>query len=391
MDNFRKKLEDLNVNSLNNIFKVTNKVLKILYFLLIVVAIYVIVLISKEWNLITFLLDLLKILSPFFIGFVIAWLFNPLILKMTKNGVSKMSAVILVYFLVLVFLYFFTLLIIPSMSSQINDLVSSIPIILNETKDIVNGIFDKFTVSSVIDLESIKQSFFDKLSVYGSSLTTNLPTLFVMGIKSLVSGIGVILFGFIIGFYISFEYEKVNEGLINLFPKNKREDIKDLVSLVSASLYNYVKGTLLISFILFLVSTIGFSIIGLNAPLMFGLFCGITNLIPYIGPYIGGIPAVLIGFSQSTVTGILVLAFIVVVQTIEGCFLQPIIMSKKMNLSPLTIIIMLLIFGAWFGIIGMILATPVAALLKIIYLYLVEKYNLFGNKNSNKEKSKIKK
>ena len=66
-------------------------------------------------------------------------------------------------------------------------------------------------------------------------------------------------------------------------------------------------------------------------------------------------------------------------------------MSKKMNLSPLTIIIMLLIFGAWFGIIGMILATPVAALLKIIYLYLVEKYNLFGNKNSNKEKSKIKK
>ena len=123
MDNFRKKLEDLNVNSLNNIFKVTNKVLKILYFLLIVVAIYVIVLISKEWNLITFLLDLLKILSPFFIGFVIAWLFNPLILKMTKNGVSKMSAVILVYFLVLVFLYFFTLLIIASMSSQINDLM----------------------------------------------------------------------------------------------------------------------------------------------------------------------------------------------------------------------------------------------------------------------------
>ena len=85
-----------------------------------------------------------------------------------------------------------------------------------------------------------------------------------------------------------------------------------------------------------------------------------------------------IGFSQSSIIGILTLGFILVVQTIEGNVLQPLVMSKKMNLSPITIIISLLVFEYMFGVIGMVIATPVVALIKVIYNFFDEKYHFFG-------------
>jgi len=150
---------------------------------------------------------------------------------------------------------------------------------------------------------------------------------------------------------------------------------------------------LIVSLILFVVSFIGFEIIGLDAPVLFAMFCAVTNIIPYVGPYIGGIPAVLVAFTQSTLIGILTLIFIVAVQGFEGNFLHPIVIGKKMDLHPVTIVISLLIFEHFFGIIGMIVATPIVAVLKIIYLFLDEKFDLFRyskEKNIKKEISKVK-
>ena len=140
------------------------------------------------------------------------------------------------------------------------------------------------------------------------------------------------------------------------------------------------------------ISVVGFEIIGLDAPVLFALFCAVTNIIPFIGPYIGGIPAILVGFSQAPIIGILTLIFIVTVQNLEGNFLHPIVIGKKMDLHPVTIVISLLIFEYFFGIIGMVIATPIVAVLKIIYLFLDEKFDIFSyskDKNVKKEISKL--
>ena len=95
-------------------------------------------------------------------------------------------------------------------------------------------------------------------------------------------------------------------------------------------------------------------------------------MIPYAGPYIGGAPAVIVGFTQGPVTGILTLLTIVVVQFLEGNLLQPVIMSKTTKLHPVTIMLGLLIFGHFFGIIGMVLSTPIIAACKTVALYFNE-------------------
>ena len=127
----------------------------------------------------------------------------------------------------------------------------------------------------------------------------------------------------------------------------------------------------------FVCDSIGFAVIGLKAPLLFGMFCGLTDLIPYIGPYIGGATAVIVGFSQGSIVGISVLIVCVVVQLVENYVLQPVVMSKTTKLHPVTIIIGLLVFAHYFGIIGMVIATPCIALLKVIFRFIVKKYNLF--------------
>ena len=384
MENKNKTKDKVNYGKLNEVFNIGSKILKLLYILIIVLVVYAIMLIFKELKLLPTILTLLKIISPFFIGFFIAWLLNPLVTKLNKKGLKRISAVILIYGLALIFLYFCTLLIIPVIGNQINDIVSTIPNILNNLKDLINKIFDKISDSSLVNLDNTKEEFFLTIETLGKNLMINLPDTFVNIVKGIISAAGVIVFSFIIGFYMLFNFDQVSEHLLHMMPKKIRKDVKTFISSVDKVMYEYVKGTLLISFILMIVCAIGFKIIGLKASLIFGLFCGITNLIPYFGPYIGGAPAVLVGLSQSTATGVLILIFVIIIQVLEGMFLQPIIMSKKMKLHPVTIIIVLLIFGYFFGIIGMILATPLAALIKIIYVFLDEKYGFF-NYDENEE------
>ena len=118
------------------------------------------------------------------------------------------------------------------------------------------------------------------------------------------------------------------------------------------------------------------------------MFCGITNIIPYIGPYIGGIPAVIVGLSQSPLIGILTLIINVVIQFLEGNFLKPIIMSKSTKLHPVTIMVGLLVFGHFWGIIGMVISTPIISASKTIFKHFNEKYDIISFVDESVEKEK---
>ena len=139
------------------------------------------------------------------------------------------------------------------------------------------------------------------------------------------------------------------------------------------TLRRYVSGLLLIMFLVFITQSIGFALAGLPAPLIFALFCAITDVIPYFGPYIGGIPAVIVGFTISPLVGIFAIIAILIVQNLENHFYQPLIMGHAMELHPVIIIVGLLFFGHYLGLVGMIFATPILACIKILIQFVKEK------------------
>ncbi len=368
----------LNTKKLNQLVNLGNKIGNILYILFIILLIYVLTLIFREWKILSFLGKIFSVISPLFIGWFIAWLLNPIVKKLIQKNVKRGLAVTIAYSILIIIVGGICAFTIPSLGEQISDIVSAIPKITSDVNGWIDNIFVKLSNLSLENLDTVKASFLAKIETFSTNVQTNLPETAVNIVSSLVSGIGVIAISLVLGFYILYDFDKVSNGFLGLFPPKARTEVTYLLEKLNDTLYGFISGTLWLSLLLFVVSVIGFSIIGLNAPVLISFICVITNLIPYIGPYMGAAVAGAIGFAESPVIGVLTLIFILIVQTIDGQVLNPLVMSKKMNLNPITIILSLLVFEYLFGIIGMVIATPVVAVLKIIYVFLDEKYDFFG-------------
>lgn len=386
------KKEKLDIEGVNEIVKTGSKILNLFYVVMVFLIIMGVIFLCKILNIFPILFTILSVVSPFFLGFIIAWLLNPIVNKLTDKGMRRGWAVALVYLMLIVLIYLFCLAIIPALVDQLNEMAKTAPELLLNVKDLINNIFVKLSNGTNIDMTNVKMQFMNYLEDFSKNLTTDLPSKIVSIVQGLISGVGKFLVGAVIGFYLLMNFNNVTKFLINMVPKKFKGDVEKLSNNISEVLFGFVNGTFLDSLILLVINIIGFSLIGLNAPVLFAVFCVVTNIIPYVGPYIGGIPAILVGFTQSPLIGILILVFIVATQSIEGNFLHPIIMGRKMDLHPVTIVISLLIFEHFFGIMGMVVATPVVAVLKVIYVFLDEKFDFFGyskEKSVKKEISKV--
>ncbi len=372
----KKNFKEIDSKEVNEVVSLTKKILNLLYIVMVVAIILCGTIILKNLNVWNILLTFLRVLSPLFIGFVIAWLFNPIVKKLNQKGVPRILGSILVYAIFLVFIYIFLRILVPTLYAQINELIATLPSILDKFSNFADDLINQISISG-IDLTGFRDNLFDGVGSFLVNFTNSLPTSLISILGSLASGIGTILISLVIGLYMLFDFDAITKHFLKLVPNKNKYEIEVLITDIGKEVRKTISGTLLVAFMVFVCDTIGFAIIGLNAPLLFGLFCGLTDLIPYIGPYIGGAAAVIVGFSQGTITGIAALIICVVVQLLENYVLQPIVMSKTTHLHPVTIMIGLLIFAHYFGIVGMIIATPCIALLKVIFKFIVKKYNLF--------------
>lgn len=372
----KRKGDSLDYNKLNEGIHIGVGLLKIIFILAIVALVYICSKLLGDWKILPFIGNMLSIISPFFIGIVIAWLFDPFVTKLNKKGVNRILGTIFVYVIFLSFIYILFRLMIPSISKQLNDLAQTLPTFINYLKENIDNFFDNLNNLGDYNFTDIKIGIYDSINNLSKSLTVDLPTTIMNAITNLVSGGVNLLIGLLVGLYMLFDFDNVKKHLHSLIPKKYQKDTVTLITRLNNNLKSYVHGTLLIMFILFVFQSIALSIAGLEAPMVFGLFCAITNVIPYVGPYIGGIPAVVVGLSISPMTGLFALIAVVLAQTLESYFLQPVVMGKTMKLHPVTIMIGLLIFGHFFGIIGMILATPVISIIKTIFQFFNEKYSI---------------
>lgn len=375
---FRRKSKDdaLDYKKINEGIGIGVNLLRVIFILAVALLIFVCSKLLRDWEILLLIGRILSIISPFFIGILIAWLVDPMVKALQKRGVHRTLGTIFVYVIFLSAVYLVLRVMIPTVWHQLNELISSVPSFLNSIKDWIDGAFDRVSDMSGYDLKDAQDNVYQTINNLGNSLTVGLPTTIMNVVSTVITGGANLLIGLLIGFYMSLDFGNVKQHLLNCVPKSYRKDIKDLMERLNANLRSYVHGTLRIMLILFVFQSIALWIAGLPAPMIFGLFCAVTNVIPYIGPYIGGAPAVIVGLSISPMTGICTLIAVVIAQLLESNFLQPLVMGKTMKLHPVTIMIGLLLFGSFFGILGMIFATPIIAIMKTILLFINEKFSL---------------
>ena len=372
-----KQNDKLNIEEVNEVVSLTKRILHLFYVAMIIATILIVTIIVREWGILNFILNVLGVLAPFFIGFVLAWLLNPLVTSMEKKKIPRAVGTIIVYAVLLLIVLILVRFLIPIIYEQLQVLIANLPSIFREFETFIDSLFAKFGDIQGFDLQNLKSSILDTLTGYLNNFMVSAPTFIMNFAGSLFSSMVTICFGLVIGIYMLIDFDEINGHLLQLLPKKNRFEASLLITNISTEVRKSVNGTLFVAIMVFICDSIGFWIVGLQAPLLFGLLCGITDLIPYIGPYIGGAVAVIIGFAQSPLVGFLTLIVAIIVQLIENNILQPVIMSKTTKLHPVTIIVGLLIFEYFFGIVGMILATPCIALGKVVWKFFKEKYNLF--------------
>lgn len=383
---FKKKYDtEVDITNLNNIIKIGSKLINIGYFMAIFSLVILVTYLFKEWKIFAFLKELLIVISPIFFGLIIAWLFDPLVRKLQNKKIPRIIGCFISYIIILSIIILVGYLFIPSFTNQIKDFASAIPDILDDLTDFIARVVNRFDTNNTINISKLKKQIISTVTDYSTGLATYIPKYALSIGKSIVS-VGVNFgLGLMVGFYLLYDFNKINGKIESVLPINWRDNYNELVQRINTSLRSYVQGVLIVMLLVFLTQSIGLTLAGLKAPLVFALFCAVTDIIPYFGPYIGGIPAVIVGFTISPITGICVLISIIIVQLLENNFYQPLIMGHTMKLHPVTIMLGLLIFQHFFGIIGMVVATPVIACLKILFIFINEKLDILGKITGEKE------
>jgi len=297
-----------------------------------------------------------EILVLILMSMVLAAAFDPWVDWMKKRGIPRVVGIALIYLILISVVSLAVALIIPPVIDQLGELYATFPVIVEKFSGFFNSI-QGFNLDSL--QESIQSSF--------GSLETGRT---VAGLFSAVGNFFGGLFGvfaiLVMTFYMVIKEDNISKLVKLVSPQRYHSFLINLLKNISKKLGLWLRGQLLLGLIVGLSVYVGLSIIGVKYALILGLLSAVTELVPYIGPLIGAVPGVFIAFTQAPILGLGAVIIYIVVQILENYFIVPRIMSRVVGLSPLMVIIALLIGAKIAGVLGALLAVPVALIIATV-------------------------
>ena len=300
------------------------------------------------------------IIGLLLVSVLIVYILYPLLLYLkSKFRLSHGLATTLVFIVFLLFCILLISLLIPVVYNEAAELADNFPHYLARFQDYLEW-FSQQTIK--LDVEEEVRNYFLNLS-------ENLHQAFEYLAEASLSLIGGAIDFFIVlflVFYILYDFHSIRKQLIELVPLARRPFAEELVSIIDLNVGSFIRGSLLRCLIVGIVTGTVLYIAGMPYAMLLGLLAGLFNFILYIGPYIAAVPAVLLSFSPLTPSPIVVILIYIVIQTLDGILLAPIVLGRIVKLKPITVIVAILAGGKLAGLLGMVLAVPVAGIIKSI-------------------------
>lgn len=320
-------------------------------------------------------------LAPLFTSIILALIVLPLSQKLERKGLSRgLSSFISTICLLLISLGFLTLL-----SFQVQSFVNDLPQIKETMKPKVEQLKSYAFEHTPLNKEDLNQSQSGSSS---SLLETGSDRgqqafRFLRGITSFV---GTFLLSLIYIFFLLNYRQRFRKFLIRLFPKEKKGEVNKVIRKSATVSQQYLLGKLILMGLLAIIYSIGLGISGVNNFILVSIIAALLTLIPYIGNIIGLTMALTLGYLTSGETGVLigVILTFTIAQFGESYVLQPYVVGDKVNLHPFFVIVGVIIGGALWGVLGMILAIPILAIITVIFNH-VEPLHPFGILFSKKD------
>ena len=315
-----------------------------------------------------FINELLSVLEPFVWGLVFAFILCPLQMHIeevmpknlkfkTKRFLSTLiSIIILILVIVLVIL-----LIVPQLISSIGSLYTQILNIANKAPEWLLDLEAKTNISHDVFNDFYKYAT-DLLSTILKALQTQIPNIVKNAMTTLSSVLNFVI-GFIVALYVLMDREHllniVNRTTKAILPRYFYDYIKKVSTLLVKNLYKFFEGKLLDSLIIGIICFIVLVLFKIEYSLLIAVIIGITNIIPFFGPFIGAVPSIFILLIVDPLQALIFAVFILVLQQVDGNIIGPRIIGDSVGLSSIWIMFAIIVGGAYFGFVGMILGVPV--------------------------------
>ncbi|MGG0655241.1 AI-2E family transporter [Rummeliibacillus pycnus] len=301
------------------------------------------------------------IFVPLLAGGILYYATEPIQRFLEKRKFPRWASILTIILLICLAVYGFIAIIVPPINAQINNLVKAAPTLANELTDMVDTVL-KNRDNFPSQLNDAINSVMNSIQSYAVSTSKFL----VQFISSIVSGAFVLILVPFFFIYMLKDHEKFAPKVYSLFTGSRREWIKKTLSEINYVLRNYIQGQLLISFILATIIFIGYKIIGLEYAILLALLAFFMNMIPFIGPWIALVPAVVVGLLQDPILAVWVCVITLVAQQIDSNFVTPNVMGKTLDIHPLTVITIILAAGNIAGFVGILLGVPMYAVIKVV-------------------------
>lgn len=295
------------------------------------------------------------------ISIFIAMIFNPLVTFFENNGISRFAAVLFVFIVSGVVIFLVLSVLIPKIINQMNALAATL------SQEKINALLKQIETDVKSYLPFLNsQDFASKIEEFLSNLMVNSINNISNIVTSIVSVAAISVIIPFMTFFLLKDNHRILKAVINLAPNRYFEVNYWVIHQIGVQLGRFVRGWIFDAFVVGFLSAVGLTILGIQNSITIGFVAGVGHLIPYFGPIIGGLPAIIISLIQFGDLSMLpeITLMFVAVYTLDNGYIQPNIFSKSTDLHPLMIILLILMGSQLMGIMGMLLAVPAATVVK---------------------------
>jgi predicted PurR-regulated permease PerM len=304
-------------------------------------------------------------LGAFVLGALIAFLIQPGIVRLVDVGLPRPAAIGVMFVVIILVLAGLVVIVVPLGISEVAQLQVQAPGLAAAAQDRINSL-----QGSPVEI------FGFKIDLRGTTETINLHlrdyllgqfgNAVSIGLTALTTLLQIVLM-FIVAFLLALDATSIKRVLRRFVPQDYRTDFDQIWRRIRKMLYAYVRGQLIIAGMIGILCGIACAVLGLADPVALGLIAGITALIPYIGPFVGAIPAILVGLAASPFEAIVIAIVYFVISNVILNFVYPKVMGDAVRLPPILVIVAFIAGFSWAGILGMFVAVPLAATLRILF------------------------
>ncbi len=306
---------------------------------------------------------------------MLAYFLNPMVKSVRKKlKISDTLAILTVFLIVILIFLILGFTVFPKTISDIKNLIIKFPEYYKQTLESINDFFNQYELFKGINLDN--ELIIDNISKIYKKQTANAVNLLVNSAKNVMSFVFSLVLTPIFAFYFLKDKDKIKEKFKAMIPEARKERLIRLFSNIHNDMTKYIIGKIKMAIFVGFATFIMLLALGVEFSFVIGIITCVADIVPYVGPLMGLIPAFVFAFIDSPIKALWIFILYILIQWVENNIVGPKILSKETGFHPIVVLFLLILGAALFGFLGMILSVPIALVIKTVYNeYVVNKNN----------------